>query len=434
MRLALLLFASSVLCIGFSVQAENITHKCNIKVNQQCASAKSYSEQHFVVEPGFASKKFCKQASQRIYTLEKNCRYDSYVTAANTAMADYKAKVFAVWGDEKVSDVHSWVSYSDELNQRSEIDYQTGTIEVSSIGTHNHADMLKIAEQELNRVLTLTKSEAEKADPFVSVIIKNTSEKRTSLVETPESKVNEFKLNDSMAAPKGSNVAKPLMASVMAPVDIDKLVGKAKVVQVSKSETTKKVVPTRTVITVNFPNDWVYKRAQELKPLFVSTTREWQIEPALGLAMMFTESSFNPMARSPIPAYGLMQVVPTSAGLDVNHLIFSKKKSPTPRQLYIEQENLKFGGGYLKLLRDRYFKKIRDPLSKKYCMIAAYNTGPGNVAKTFTGRVRLQPAIDEINRLSPEQVKQRLITKLPYEETRLYLQKVLKEEQRFSSI
>jgi membrane-bound lytic murein transglycosylase C len=430
MRLLLSLFVSSLLCAGFSVQAKDIAQECHIQISPKCTSAVNYSQQDFVVEPGFASIKFCKQAAQRIYTLEKNCLYDGYVAKANNAMKEYKAKVLAIWGDEKVSDVHSWVSYGEQLNQRSEMDYKTGTIEISSIGSHNHNDMIKIAEQELNRVLSLTKAEAEKADPFISVIIEDTSKKDPFSVDN----VSTFKPRNAKVVAINSDAAKPLMASVMTPADIVELVSKAKVVQVSKSEITAKVIPTRTVITVSFPNNWVYKRAQELKPLFVSTTQAWQIDPALGLAMMFTESSFNPMARSPVPAYGLMQVVPTSAGLDVNHFIFSKKKSPTPQQLYIEQENLKFGGGYLKLLRDRYFNKILDPLSKKYCMIAAYNTGPGNVAKTFTGSVRLQPAIDEINRLTPEQVKQKLINNLPYEETRLYLQKVLSEEQRFSSI
>jgi membrane-bound lytic murein transglycosylase C len=56
-------------------------------------------------------------------------------------------------------------------------------------------------------------------------------------------------------------------------------------------------------------------------------------------------------------------------------------------------------------------------------VIAAYNTGSGNVAKAF-GEKSVSSAVKKINSMSSEQVYQHLIKNLPYKETRNYLKKV----------
>jgi membrane-bound lytic murein transglycosylase C len=60
-------------------------------------------------------------------------------------------------------------------------------------------------------------------------------------------------------------------------------------------------------------------------------------------------------------------------------------------------------------------------------MIAAYNTGSGNVAKTFNkdGSRNINKAAKIINALSPQQVYKHLEANLPYDETKHYLQRVV---------
>ena len=59
-------------------------------------------------------------------------------------------------------------------------------------------------------------------------------------------------------------------------------------------------------------------------------------------------------------------------------------------------------------------------------MIAAYNTGAGNVAKAFNkDRTRnIRKAAEVINTMEPNEVYQQLLESLPYDETKLYLKKV----------
>jgi len=65
---------------------------------------------------------------------------------------------------------------------------------------------------------------------------------------------------------------------------------------------------------------------------------------------------------------------------------------------------------------------VANQVSREYCVIAAYNTGAGNVFKTFSKN--RTTALQQINDLQPAALYDRLRSKLPYQETRNYLEKV----------
>lgn len=156
-----------------------------------------------------------------------------------------------------------------------------------------------------------------------------------------------------------------------------------------------------------------------------------RLEPALVYAIIETESAFNPVARSPVPAYGLMQIVPQSAGQDATEVLFGRPRILAPSYLYEADNNIEIGTVYLELLMTRYLSGILDPQSRLYCAIAAYNTGHGNVFKAFTGRMRSKAAFERINRMSSEQVYAHLLRHLPYAETRRYLPTVVARLSRY---
>ena len=94
--------------------------------------------------------------------------------------------------------------------------------------------------------------------------------------------------------------------------------------------------------------------------------------------------------------------------------------------LFQANKNIEAGAAYLHILYNRYLRKIDNPQSRLYCAIAAYNTDSGNVAKTFNtdGSRNVTKAAKIINTLTPDEVYAKLLSSLPYEETRKYLKKV----------
>lgn len=180
------------------------------------------------------------------------------------------------------------------------------------------------------------------------------------------------------------------------------------------------------------------KRAIELLEAINRENEKFDLSVELILAIVETESAFNPMAKSPVPAYGLMQIVPESAGQDATAKIFGRPRILAPSYLYNTDNNIKVGAAYFNILFYQYFRKIENLRTRLYCAIAAYNTGPGNVAKTLTGKnMSLKQAAKIANQMNPEELYNHLMTNLPYNETVHYLRKVTerlhKYEQALSS-
>lgn len=95
--------------------------------------------------------------------------------------------------------------------------------------------------------------------------------------------------------------------------------------------------------------------------LIVAAALRNGVDPALMKAMMHTESGFNPYARSPVGAQGLMQLMPATARR------FGVYNAWNPA------ENIEGAAKYLKFLQNR-FGNIQH-------VIASYNAGEGNVSK-----------------------------------------------------
>jgi soluble lytic murein transglycosylase-like protein len=126
------------------------------------------------------------------------------------------------------------------------------------------------------------------------------------------------------------------------------------------------------------------------------------IDRALVYAIVRQESAFNPQAVSPKGAVGLMQLMPEAAARAAG----DDKLKADVRPLFDPAFNLRVGQDYLTWLMER---GVGPDILKT---VAAYNGGPGLVAKTAQA---LGPAADDLL----------LIESIPAFETRAYVQKVM---------
>ncbi|GAA6134960.1 membrane-bound lytic murein transglycosylase MltC [Oceaniserpentilla sp. 4NH20-0058] len=169
--------------------------------------------------------------------------------------------------------------------------------------------------------------------------------------------------------------------------------------------------------------------AKGVKAWVSEASNRFNLPESLILAIIETESGFNPFAVSHANAYGLMQIIPSTAGADVFQKVLKKTGKPSRDYLFNAKNNITVGSAYLKILRDRYLSKIKHPTSQLYCIISAYNSGAGNVFKTFHSSRK--QAIQRINSLSPADVLWRLRKHQPSHEARRYVEKVLAFQKKY---
>lgn len=114
--------------------------------------------------------------------------------------------------------------------------------------------------------------------------------------------------------------------------------------------------------TIRATRPSVNRRSQAYEPWIVEYASAYSVRPELVRAVIQAESAFNPLARSPKGAMGLMQLMPaTAADLGVS-------------DPYDPEQNIRGGVRYLRMLLDRYE-------SNEELALAAYNAGPGAVEK-----------------------------------------------------
>jgi soluble lytic murein transglycosylase len=123
------------------------------------------------------------------------------------------------------------------------------------------------------------------------------------------------------------------------------------------------------------------------------------LDPNLVRGLILQESYYNPKARSPVGATGLMQIMPPTAGDYAKRLgiAFAGSRLENP------EVNVRIGTYHLRMLLNMFSNNA-------YLAIASYNAGQGNVLKW--------------RRAAPRKPMDEFIESIPFQETRNYVKRV----------
>ncbi|MDQ6691014.1 MAG: transglycosylase SLT domain-containing protein [Gemmatimonadota bacterium] len=141
----------------------------------------------------------------------------------------------------------------------------------------------------------------------------------------------------------------------------------------------------------------------------ISSSKENGLDPVLVAALIRQESSFNPLATSPVGARGLMQLMP-----DVGRSLASAKGiTPwTAEMLYDPATNIKLGTTHLSALMRKYPEVVK--------ALAAYNAGESRVQKWSTKTGAGDPEV--------------FTERIPFVETRDYVRTILRNRAYYQSL
>lgn len=341
--------------------------------------------------------------------------YEKYVKAEAEAYAAFRKEVEARWGKGNVveSSNKDWVEYSEDRNSRSIVDFENGVARIEVILDNQQVKNPQLMKRKVeDEVARLIESRGTTKDYDTEY------EKKKELTEKPV-------LAGQVRRPDGGEVSKKNLEQAAKEI-VDN--GKPEIRTLQGEDGKEREV---VVFSLPLAPDHIRVRAEKYKTEVEQYAKKYGLDPALVYAVMHTESYFNPKARSHVPAFGLMQIVPGYAGKDAYQYVYGKSSRPTANYLYDPKNNIELGTAYLHLLCNRSFKKIGDSKCRLLCAIAAYNTGAGNVSRAFIGTTRLGNAIPQINRYEYNDLYAYMLRRLPARETRDYIRKVTERMEQY---
>lgn len=304
------------------------------------------------------------------------------------------------WGKKEVQlpERKKYVKYTQNYKSRAIVDFDSGEILVETLDNQDPQKSLK------NAVITtlLTPQDPRSVDLF--------SDKEIILTDDKVPYLFGLVLDQQNRPVRSPEDAEPFAAYLLETKYATRVIDQ---------DGTNKTVH---YVTIAMVSNLPMKQADKYRPLVHQFAQHYDISPSLVFAIIRTESNFNPYAVSSAPAYGLMQLVPTSGGREAYRKAKGQDVAPSRDYLFDPANNVELGTAYLNVLMFNQLEAVDHNVSREYCVIAAYNTGPSNVFRTFS-RDRTT-AVNQINSLQPAGVYDQLRKKLPYEETRHYLEKV----------
>ena len=323
--------------------------------------------------------------------------FQNYIMQQDSLFIQYKDQVEKEWNEFIESTPSEWVTYSEDFKGRSQVDFEEGSVKVEAVVDKDDPQ----SEQKAKEIVR---------------------EQLTKILEEKDSNSKPV-VADQIEVKGIGEVNKKNIEEV-----VEKIVEKGTVSETSGKDSTKK---TRITIVLDLVPDHIQVRINKYKPTIESLCDKYDIDPKVALAIIHTESFYNPNAYNRHGnAYGMMQIVPKYAGATMNYELNKQKSNPTPSYLYNPQKNLEMGIGYMRWLANNKWNEITNNDNLYYCIICSYNGGTGSVYKAMTGKMKgikdpeWDNMISSLNSMSKRDLFNKLKRDIPWEETRKYIQLV----------
>ena len=278
--------------------------------------------------------------------------------------AQFEAEVKQKWQEFVHSTKKDWVDYSGDKEARSKVDFKTGQIEIEVIVPEDDPQPMQKAKEKIQ----------EQAETVFNK--KDTAQKRI--------------LEKQIVDKKGSKVV---------PKDLKKYLKKEvlpKVRPAPKPFKSRDGVKRRKYsVTIKMVPQHLRIRAEKYLPVVQKNAARFHIKPQLILAVIHTESYFNPKAVSSSKAIGIMQIIPRYAGREAYRAIYGMDKLVSWEYLFVPENNIELGTKYLSLLRYKHFQDVPGELKNRYVSICGYNWGPTVMRKKIVSRYPLAQMGDD---------------------------------------
>jgi membrane-bound lytic murein transglycosylase C len=316
------------------------------------------------------------------------------------ALAALRSNVQKRWGqgDTKTADKTTYVKYTQGYKSRVVTDFNRGQLTVETLDQADPQGSLKTA---IISAL-LTSNDPGSVDLFSDRDVSIDPNRRPYLYGL----VHDDQGKSISTRPQADKFAQYLLAQKLQ----------------SRTVTGEQGAQTARFVTWPMVKNFEAKGAERYRASVEKYSAKWNVSPTLVLAIMRTESNFNPFAVSSAPAYGLMQLVPPTGGREAYKRVVGVDETPPPEYLYDPEHSIELGAALLGELNSSDFKTVANQDSRDLCVIAAYNTGARNVTQTFDKNPKA--ALADINSLDSQALYERMRTSLPSEETRRYVVKV----------
>ena len=359
-------------------------------------------------------EEYARQQKQKFAEYKESVtqQYKQFEFEEKLAFERYKREVEEKWEEFKSPTKKEYVEYGENKESRTSVDFENGTVTVEVL--LEDEDNIEKAQEKLQKA--------------TENIVNTTGENDVPILQNQLVSPKEEEITPSNV----QTLSKELVQNEAVSVETD-------------HQGNDGIKRTKYSIVIPLKQTHLEERAKQYEKLVLKYSKKFKVDPAIVFAIIETESAFNPKAKSHIPAYGLMQLVPSSGAKDAYlyiqanardaySYINQEDKYLNKSYLYNPENNIELGCAYIAKIKYHYFKNINDDEKAYICTIPSYNTGIGNVSKTLSGKPKLEAASKVANNLDSSTLYNKLITELKYKEARDYLNRVWERKNKYKNI